>query len=661
MNTQSPPKLLVVVGRTWRWLERNSAWLALLLAAITILAAFAGLAWEAGDTRQFENWLTGSMYETGQVVSLNMDPHEKDYNPAIGIARVGSVLLAALVAIAAIGRLFRESVQRLRLAVRGKRNIMVCGLGSIGCELVNEFTSKGDFVVVHDLAIDTYAGKRAEEGGAVVVQSDITDEESLRGYVTSEPRAAYFVTGNDQSNLAALANICSLRAAYQQSKGIKLQTVECYVHITDPKLHHAVSHTLYESAVVARETGVSIRPFNIFHQTAAQLIIDKLTTVRPRGRDQVALYVIFGFGRMGQAMLRELTELAHFENQKRSRIVVLSPDAATACRSCLAKTGQLSPRFVRDTLVDFEFDPRCDEWTSRNERLAGNYAVDDENAVEYAANVHFIDADESAVSQADVGELVRLATEQDVCPAVLFCYDEDETNFRLATELNAYLKSHHGVNQDLQSILPEERERYQRGEEFHLPIYCYLPHSPALRKLLNDRDEKYPVVPFGDVAEGLARVHDRSVEQIAMEIARGHEKSEFTVEDFAQEVWPRKQYWERHSCMLAAQHALVKVQMLGYRLRPPSNAPIEQEDAYAVLDPPHEQRALLALVEHNRWNAERLLLGWKYGKRMNQPPTRPSLTAKSQLPGNELEKDFLQIRAIFEHFRDRGYQFHKID
>ena len=658
----------------WRWINKNLAILVLVLALTTFFSAFAGVSIspEEPETKPRPllttfNWVTDKLYESAQAMFLNMEPHRDDFNVCIGIARLAAVLLVVLVATQAIGRLFKDSLASLRLRFGGTRNVFVGGLGRIGFQLATDYASQGKLVVVQEITEQDYWTQSAEDAGAIVVEGDVTDINSLREHIFRDPETIHLVTGNDLANINALANVRSLRREYSSQYGKPLGPAECYVHIDDPGLQRTLNRCLIESTCGSDGT-LNVHVFNIYHETACQLIIDQLTPLRPRERDEVALYVVFGCEQMGTAMLKELAEYAHFENQKRSRILVLAPNAEVECERCLAQWSRLSPHFVHSNLSEVSFDSQCDEWTSQVARpRIVQQTEPDPKAVEYVANVHFCEMKNTdSLSLSDVEQLVRLTTEAGVRPVALFCFEDDEKNFRLASELNDSLQDFHGINRTLgpNGEVPEaKKSTHQRHHEFHLPIFTFLPRSRPLREILSESKEAYPLRAFGAVQEGLSRAHDDAVEQIAMDIAWAYDCSQHTVQPTQcprtayLDHWRKKSYWEQHSNLTAAEHAWIKVQMLGLRIV--SQSVTDQVSSSKAVEPDKiaiEKKAILALVEHNRWMAERLLLGWSYGKRSDQPPMRASLCSKQALPQEELIKDFDQIVAILRHMTNRGFR-----
>jgi len=709
MSPSFQEKLFPSLLAGWRWVEKNSAILVLLLALITFVSAFAGVtvpnttlsatagavdtptstnADEAGSILSLFNWFSGKVYESTRAILLDMESHGDDFNVFIGIARLAAVVLVTVVATQAISRLFQDSLSGLRLWFRGKRNVFVGGLGRIGFQLATDYAKQGKLVVVEELDEPNYWTKAAEFAGAIVLKGDVTYVDSLREHIFRDPETIHLVTGNDLANINALANVQALRLEHLTQKGKLLGACKCFVHIEDSGLHRSLKRCLIESACQT-DHSLRIHIFNIYHETACQLIFDKLTPLRPRERDEVALYIVFGFAQMGTAMIKELAEYAHFENQKRSRILVLTPNAKDECDRCMSQWERLSPHFVHPDLSSVRFNPECDEWTSQAARpKIGGVEGADPKEVEYAANVHFCEyTDTDSFSLSDVRYLVKLASEEDVCPVALFCFEDDETNFKLATEFNDALQDIHGINRKL-DIPADKRGEYSRHDEFHLPIFTFLPRSRPLRDILAESKDKFPLQAFGAVQEGLERAHDDTLEQVAIDIACAYdaeskrrtarEKEEAKYPDWEKDgrvlkipsdqelgivtrvdypkIWQAKSYWEQHSNLTAAEHAWVKVQLLGHRFvrGKPSRGP-GHDDVLGFDSTTHEERAMLAIAEHNRWMAERLLLGWCYGSRSEQPPMRASLCPWQDLPQKEPEKDFNQIITVLRYFNARGY------
>lgn len=652
----------------WRWVRKWSALLILVVASAAFAFNFRGVYFSSNDQVNGFDRITNSAYESTQSLLLSTSLSKPNFNIWIGLGRVAAILLVALIATEVIHRLFRDSFCSCRLKWSPREKVFVCGLGRIGFQKTQELLEQGKQVIVFELQESTHYTKLAEKSGAIIFQGDVTDAIGLEEHVCRGPSEIYLATGHDHSNITALENIRAIRDRQIQS-GKTPKRVTCYLHISDYVLEQEVRRSQVERD--AASTGdeneldsVQVVLFNIFSQTGQQLIADHLASkhVRPKHHDEIAFYVIIGFGPMGKALLREIAERAHFENRKRARVLVLTPNAEQECDDYLARWGQLSPRTVSKSIADVNFDPDCDAWGSRKARPLPPFQVDSEQAVEYVANVQFCQYTGAAVSVDLTNHLVRLAKEPGVRPSVMFCFDEGEQNFKLASRLNETLQADHGINKDLSFLNEIENskfDQYQQQSEFHLPIFVFLPQSKTLCNLFTCSKEKYPLIPFGDVASALKGAFSESIEEVAMAIAKAYETNTNgepfkSIEEY-RPVWRTKLYWDRYSNLSAAQHATIKLRILGYQLKEgesDSTVSLEQIDL--------EQKAMLGIIEHNRWMSERLMMGWSFGPRSQQPPRRPSICDKSLLPAEELAKDYEQVEAIFNYWLSEDYHLEKI-
>ncbi len=642
--------------RSFRWYQRvfddNSACIVLALAAVTAFSAFLGIAF--GTPKQtpdadtdvtpptFLNWATDALYEAAQVIFLNMEAHKNEFNFFIGLARFGAVCLAILVATEGIRRLFKSSFEHLRISFWGNEMVFIAGLGRIGLEVARDRVANNDFVVALEKNDPNHWTTQAEDDGILVKHGDVNHAALLETIVAKNPREVFLVTGDDQTNINALARLRSLRREREQNRPGSVGPGVCYVHIDDAVLYSTLCRTLAEQQQAGiSDEGLAVHYFNICHETACELIVKDLTTLRPSAHDEVALYVVFGFEQMGQAMVKELAEFAHFENQRRARILVLTKMPSEDADRCLARWPRMSPRFVHEQLSAVTFETACDEWGNRSVRVLPEYQIEDERAIEHAANVHFCKlGDHGVLSQSDVAAIVSLATAEGVCPVALFCHEDDDVNFKMASEFNDLLSDFHKIN------------RIQDENCQTIPCRVFLPRSRALRNVSIEPREARFLRPFGSVSEGISRAQDTLVEELGMVFAwaydkhaKKHNDARFDFKKYLPE-WRGKPYWDRYSNCAAAEHAWIKMQILD----------VEPSELTGI-DPTkfsREKKALIAYVEHNRWLAERLLMGWSYGERSDNPPRRTSMCTKGELSADELEKDFAQIQAMCEYLIEKG-------
>jgi hypothetical protein len=688
----------------WTWMERHVGIFVLSLGTIAFLSAFVGIAcnhWKSLPT--FEqghfasslfNWITACLYEATQVLVLNMSAYIEQFNIWIGIARLFAVAFFTFIAIQAIRKLFSQTFSDFWIWCHRKNMVFVAGLGRLGLQIALNASQEGRLVVVQEPKEDNPNRSIAAEAGVVTVTEDGSDIDALREHVQRSPRTMYLVTGDDLTNINALANVLALRQEHARAHNKHLGPCECYVHIEHSQLHRSFSRCLLENSQDT-DPGFKVHAFNIYHETACQLIIDELTPLRPRHKDEVALYVVFGFEQMGMAMVKELVEFAHFENLKRSRILVISEDAEQDYLKCTSTWPRISPRNVCVDLSQVRFDAAQDDWgnQSAGPEIDTGKTIDSK-AVQYAANVQFCQLRSShGFSLSEVGEFVRLATEPGVKPVFLFCHEDDTDNFRMASELEDSLQDNHGLNKK-RSIDSKSAAVSQHPTVTDLPIFAFLPRSRPLQQVLQNgiQTNLAAVRPFGDVRQGLLRAHDTLVEEFAFEIAYDYHvnsKREETRDTLFKEqsvTTPalkrddvsipsdtecgvlsrdafrthlrKSPYWEQTSNLCAAEHKQVLVQLMGYKIARNSKQPASYHLNFAGLS--DQQKETMARVEHNRWMAERLLIGWCYGPRSDYPPQRLSFCAEKHLDPADWQKDINQIARTLQILEERKIPFEKI-
>ena len=694
--------------RILKWLDGNSAILipgsgilALLFGAIGVgvqkwsqIFSKANPGW-FDYLSQWLNLATTCLYEAVQVPIMNLSIPPGEFNIWIGLARIAGTAFFGLIAVEAIHKLFHRSFDELKLYFDRSEVSLISGLGRLGVAIAKEEGQLGKRVIVQERDEHNWHRTMAEEAGCMVFQENTNDEESLRRHIARRPNSIHLVTGDDLVNLNALDSIRKIRKEYQKRHQKSAGRCYCYIHIERPLLHHAYYRALSQAnQQLEEDPDLEVQVFNIQHETACQLIIEELTPIRPRTADkdngevsgEVALYVVVGFGQMGMAMVNELVEFAHFENLKRSRILVIGADPEEDYRRCISQWPRIAPKEIHLRLSDVVFQGDRDSWECQSAKpeIDQNLAIDPK-AVQYAANVQFCKLqNKDGFSIDEVKELVRLCRDPGVCPVILFCHDDDAENFRGAAKLENLLQDQHGINQ------PDDG---RGGPIQSIPIYCFLPDSPPLRKTLKLAlsGNPYAIRSFGEVEHGMRRAHDSIADEVAMEIARSYDVSKWmkdelerrktkaisnnqptdTVQPPKAEEWdffPMKKYrsyylqkpfWEQVSNLNAAEHKRVTIQTLGWEMASTRNEPATHPvDFDHVTD---HRKTLAARMEHHRWMAERLLMGWSYSpQRSDHPPTRPSMCARKHLTDADWLKDYEQIEAALKYFEEKEIPFRRI-
>jgi hypothetical protein len=118
--------------------------------------------------------------------------------------------------------------------------------------------------------------------------------------------------------------------------------------------------------------------------------------------------------------------------------------------------------------------------------------------------------------------------------------------------------------------------------------------------------------------------------------------------------WEDLAAWERSSNIAAALHINAKLAVLGLRLVPKGSARVSTADLPSVESVPQDLRESIAITEHNRWMAERLLAGWSLGVRAKPENKRRHQFVPWEMLSKsiEQEKDRSQVAVALRVCRE---------
>jgi hypothetical protein len=275
------------------------------------------------------------------------------------------------------------------------------------------------------------------------------------------------------------------------------------------------------------KSNLILRPFNSDQNSVRLMIQHQLSDqkIRPSQKNQVGTWLIAGFGDMGQEVALGLARLAHFENGKRSRMLILDDGKdQTRIERFLNKYPRFTvPKPIRKDFQKVYFNPRLDDWS-------GCLAIDpsSERGIEFATQSYFSrlpSAPNDARFLAWVCDLMRPREGlSNVKPGLFVCFEDEGTAFVWANQFRrAY--SEHCYREGLW-------EEYKNDPDFPcLPIFIWLPYQRALRNLteghdeVNDRFTSLHV--FGDIedAGSLKAIKERLRPKLAEIIQESYNKA----------------------------------------------------------------------------------------------------------------------------------------
>lgn len=624
-----------------RDLARAFAGRAVLVSAVLSLVLGISGWWDpnpaSNDSNELANWtskLVMSTYKAAQHLLLNAEANEQ-HNWQLQLSRVMAILTITILAIEAISRLFAEPMQRF-LLWRMHGHIVICGMGGTGSQLVIDASKHAkergsrQGIVVIDRDPDKGLLALCARHGAVFVPGDITDERVLE--VASAPRAerVFFVTGSDEANTDGAYRLRRLvddaRAASKPwCRRSTSSAPVAHVHVRRTGLAAMLNSP--------SEKGVQIRGFSVVEEAAIEVVHDIVTRLRPRSRDQTLHAVIVGFGPMAKALVLQLAEFAHFENCRRTRMTIVhSSDEADEVRRFTAQYPSLFPPAPWRAIDPWQPDPRMDHWIFNTFVQTPGAATESDRGVTFVVNGGVTTMHAHVRSREFVDRLVSLAGDERVVPLVFVCGDADEDNCTDARHLHDEL---------------EQRLNGVKAGRVH--VFSHVARRDAMAAFATSKADasgaaclhmfglSRDVCTYGrltstqhiDLARDiLASFEESHNERLKME---GKVPVPLTVLETAAA-------WVKRSNLSAAMHAPVKLALMGMRL---------VGDGGGTTSPP-EWPAIIEEMEHNRWMAERLLTGWRFGKRDDEQKQRLQLVAWEDLPQSEMRKDEDQRRAVIK-------------
>jgi hypothetical protein len=616
--------------------------IALAFGVTTLVFGAIGLAKEAGDSWSGE--VPKLAYETAGLLFLQ-SPHAPPPadNLPFAYARLFAVFWASLGGASLLLELSRpasDAVLRGMLRLSRRPRVVVIGLGAVGGPVTSHLLEDGHPTAVVTLDEGSQYALHARRGGALVIVGDATDRRVRRRARVGDAADVIIVAGDDATNLELAGEILLDVEAGPRPKS----PINCYIHMSSPTFTTSLSaHRLLQS----KDRDVVFRIFDLHEQAARDALLREgdgiLRTVSPQS---LAHFIVIGFGANGQTMALQMARLAHFEDCRRLRMTVVDHFSDEHQRFLERHPGFCPDPSTFSLLDHARLGGDKDSWSFRHWRPADTaWRSEDADAIEYAVNAEFLNVDSEALVPREVREklIERLWPEHNALEplshrVIVVCYDDERRNFETVLWLREFLEA---------ECL--ERERCSR-----IPVYVHLPTEPGLARLLTTSPDfvdsaAIDVRSYGSYApqELFTRITQPRLRAMAKVV-----QDRFNVTVGGQDAFDDLSPGFQASNIDVAAHAAVKIDAIGYRARP-----TRRDEAAAILTPSREQVEMLARMEHNRWIAERLASGWRFGDKQlekvgdttHENRRRRSLVPWEQLIAmqpREVEKDTDQVRAL---------------
>jgi hypothetical protein len=225
------------------------------------------------------------------VLQISVDP---PMPWQLNAARILAPLVAAYTALQALGELFAEQMNSLRLRFR-RGHVVICGLGRKSLVLARGFLERGQRVVVIEQDAENDLVRQCRDLGAVVLIGDAAEPWLLRKAGVARARYLFALCGDDGVNAEVAVRAAQLLG---QRSGSPLT---CVLHIFDPQLCTLLRERELDAGSAGR---LRLEFFNLYDLGARVLLEENpLPAPGPQTAPAGQHLIIVGIGRLGESLL----------------------------------------------------------------------------------------------------------------------------------------------------------------------------------------------------------------------------------------------------------------------------------------------------------------------------------------------------------------------
>ncbi len=230
---------------------------------------------------------------------------------------------------------------RKAMARHKARHTVVCGLGAIGLQVVENLRGAGQRVVGVDLVADSPGAATCESSGVPVVQGDAKNAHVLLAAGIRHALTAVVCTGSDSENIAIAMQIKSLKTERPARNADKLHVL---AEMRNDWMHKRL---MASGRSTLGSPQVDVRLFNTY-TNAARMLIRQLH-LPPAPEFEARTFIVAGFGAYGREIALHLVRLYPVALGARLKILVIDERADEARESFPAANPAAAE------LADFEF------------------------------------------------------------------------------------------------------------------------------------------------------------------------------------------------------------------------------------------------------------------------------------------------------------------
>ena len=504
-----------------------------------------------------------AIYNSMRLFHMHFDaaPHPVPWELQIARFLAPLMLVVTLVK----GFVYAAHSQRHALVHRSQSgHVIICGLGEKGMHLARDYQGKHRWVVIIEKNGQNEFLALCERERIHYIIGDAGEP-----LVLEEARAAHagdiiVVTPDDETNLRIAVQLSELTG-----KGGG-RAPRCFVHLENIQLRDSLQRYFERG----KKNGCPVRFFDV-HDREARRVLAELPMdgngIRKEDRTSVHV-VILGFGRMGRSLGLRAAQMGHFANGRKLRISVLDRMADVQRERFLFHYPALdNPPDKKPVICDLQFRQGTAESLEARRLITG------------------------------------WAAEPDSLLHIFICMDDNTRALEVAFRLQEAL-----VDRPGSSLYVRLKKRESLAGIF----------QGGLSGQAADATVPGPrIVPFGMVEDACSEevFNNRDDERVARAIHQRFVEKRKAGSRRTPENDPALRDWDqlsddlRASNFQQADHVALKMRAIGCEIVDVTDTrPAVQKFSQDELD-------ALAPLEHTRWNAERLLAGWRYGTPSDKP------------------------------------------
>jgi hypothetical protein len=229
------------------------------------------------------------------------------------------------IALVSAAQLFLIGVRkniRTAMARRKTNHTIVCGLGDVGMQIVQNLRTAHDRVVAIDLLGDSPNAATCENSGVPVLQGDAKNPQVLLAAGIRRAQTAVIATGSDSENMDIALQI---KAIYSRPAYLKPGSIDVLTRLRNDWMHKRL---IASDKASLGSADVDLRLFNPF-TSAARMLIRRLH-LPPIPEFEAHTFVLAGFGAYGQEIALHLIRLSPVALGRTLKIIVIDQDADDA-------------------------------------------------------------------------------------------------------------------------------------------------------------------------------------------------------------------------------------------------------------------------------------------------------------------------------------------